>query len=123
MCTASLALAYGSRPTDWCWHPRHVADAVSSLRLPGAWESRAVAEAARLLAAPTWVRTGDSPGVRTFSKQWGASRHYGLEDHFKQARSCEADQVLGRGNSIVTEVSSLVADSIPTKPHTLHCMK
>ncbi|KAL1527864.1 hypothetical protein AB1Y20_009240 [Prymnesium parvum] len=41
-CVASLSMAHGARPTDWCWHPSVASHAVTSLRLPGAWEKRAV---------------------------------------------------------------------------------
>ena len=41
-CTASLAIAFGARPDDWCWRPVLRADATTSIRLPGAWQARCI---------------------------------------------------------------------------------
>ena len=109
-CTASLALAHGARPTDWCWHPTAVADAITSIRLPGEWQERAVSEARRVLDAPAVLRVGGSSGPRYFVKPWRSAKHYGIAGHTKVLEGCSAPT-----GSRHVQVSPLVADAMPTQ--------
>ena len=72
-CVAMLSIAHGARPTDWCWRPTLAPDAVTSIRLAGAWEQRALAAAARVLGAQTLLRVGNASGPRLYRK---AGRHW-----------------------------------------------
>ena len=68
-CVAGLAIAYGARLDDWCWHPMAGEHATTSIRLPGRWQSRAVAEAQSFLRARTLIRArGAAAGPRRFHK-------------------------------------------------------
>ena len=114
-CVASLAMAHGARKTDWCWHPRAYRTAVTSLRLPGAWEARAVELAERVLAARNIVRRpgeadGAAPPAALYRKApWThAQAHYGRGGRVKHEVSCTASA----GASTV-ELSALAADAIP----------
>ena len=119
-CVASLTIAHGARPTDWCWHPKLSDDAVTSLRLAGAWEQRAISEGKRVLAATTLVRTGNGTGPRVYRKlgRWFTpSGHTHPLERSIEPVGCEAAprqrrKVEGGGGGAI-EVSDLVVAAIP----------
>ena len=118
-CVASLAIAHGARPADWCWHPTLASSAVTSLRLPGAWEQRAIDAAARVLRAHELVRHGPAAGPRLFRKHGGwttpAGHTHPLERSL-DAVACAADaQPAGRRAARASarlEASDMLIDAI-----------
>ena len=111
-CFALLTIAHGARRDDFCWRPTLAAVATTSVRLPGAWQSRAVDEAARVLAATSFVRTGDGTGPRVFHKH-GAWRTPAGHEHPLE-RSMDA-VACGRSDapSGALQVSDLLIGAIP----------
>ena len=116
-CVAMLSIAHGARPTDWCWRPTLAPDAVTSIRLAGAWEQRALAAAARVLGAQTLLRVGNASGPRLYRK---AGRHWTspaghthpLERSIEPSE-CAAPPRGGGGRAGAVEVSDLVIAAIP----------
>jgi len=106
-CTLSLTLAYGSRPTDWCWHPKLAPGVTSSLRAPGAWEAEALSLARRVIGAPSLAHANRSV-AGGYIKQWGLERHYGMPGHVKACVAAEPSRAL--------RVSDAVAAAIPLDP-------
>ena len=117
VCVAMLSIAHGARPTDWCWRPTLAPDAVTSIRLAGAWEQRALAAAARVLGAQTLLRVGNASGPRLYRK---AGRHWTspaghthpLERSIEPS-ACAAPPRAGGGRAGAVEVSDLVIAAIP----------
>ena len=118
-----LTIAHGARPTDWCWRPTLAPDAVTSIRLPGAWEQAALAAAARVLGAQTLLRVGNASGPRLYRKVGGrawsspAGHAHPLERAIELA-SCDAGRraaraAAGRAGAVRVEVSDLVIAAIP----------
>ena len=115
-CIAMLTIAHGARPTDWCWRPTLAPAAVTSIRLPGAWERSALAVAARVLSAQTLLRVGNASGPRVYRKagRWStpAGHTHPLERSIEPA-SCRAPPRGGGGRAGAVEVSDLVIAAIP----------
>jgi len=113
-----LTIAHGARPTDWCWRPTLAPDAVTSIRLPGAWEQAALAAAARVLAAQTLLRVGNASGPRLYRKVGGrawsspAGHAHPLERAIEPA-SCDVPPRAAAGRAGAVEVSDLVIAAIP----------
>ena len=83
------------------------ATATTSIRRPGAWQQRAIADAQRFLHARTLVRRGPEPGPRTYSKAfWNPVGHSHPMERHVQAASCAAS---GGG----FEVSDVAAGAVP----------
>ena len=102
-CIASLAIAHGARVDDWCWHPTASEHAITSIRLPGAWQQRALDAAQHFLQARTLVRTGPESGPRTYTKAFHlpVGHSHPMERHV-QARSCDAE----RGGHQVSDIAA-----------------
>ena len=116
-CVAMLSIAHGARPTDWCWRPTLAPDAVTSIRLAGAWEQRALAAAARVLGAQTLLRVGNASGPRLYRKavrHWTspAGHTHPLERSIEPSE-CAAPPRGGGGRAGAVEVSDLVIAAIP----------
>ena len=111
-CFALLTIAHGARRDDFCWRPTLAAGATTSVRLPGAWQSRAVDEAARVLAATSFVRTGDGTGPRVFHKHgaWRtpAGHEHPLERSMDAVACHRSDAPSG-----ALQVSDLLIGAIP----------
>jgi len=111
-----LTIAHGARPTDWCWRPTLAPAAITSIRLPGAWEQRALAAAARVLSAQTLLRVGNASGPRVYRKvgRWStpAGHMHPLERSIEPA-SCDALPRGSCGRAQAVEVSDLVIAAIP----------
>ena len=67
-CIAAFAIAYGARRHDWCWHPTASEHAITSIRLPGAWEATAQEEARKYLSASSLLVSSGSRGSRGSSE-------------------------------------------------------
>ena len=96
-----------------CWRPKLVSSAVTSIRLPGAWERGATAAAGRILGAQTLLRSGASnaSGPRVYRKRgrWTSpSGHAHPLERSIEPVACGA----GAGSNAV-EVSDLVIAAIP----------
>jgi putative component of membrane protein insertase Oxa1/YidC/SpoIIIJ protein YidD len=107
-CIAALAINHGAREGDWCWHPTRSANALTSIRLPGAWEATALQTAQRYLRANTLVRRGTEPGPRAFAKYFHSpvGHSHPMERHMR-ATSCDA----AAGGAL--EVSEIGAGAVP----------
>ncbi len=68
-CYLSLAIAHGARPRDWCWRPVLRNGTVTSVRLPGRWEGRAVRAAAEVMRADRLIAP-EQPHVYAKVKAW-----------------------------------------------------
>ena len=129
-CTAGLAIAHGVRPTDWCWHPTRDEDAITALRLPGAWTPGALVGAARVLESAQLRAITSAGSMAVYSKPWDLrERHYGAGGHTKVQQhlganafgwSWAAAQRGGVGTAGADraaggalDVSRMVADAIP----------
>ena len=111
-CLALLAIAHGARRDDWCWRPVITPDATTSIRLPGTWEARAIAAASRVLRASTFVRRGDAPGPRVFSKRGRWNTPAGHEHPLERSIEAVACERSGAARSAL-EVSEVLVAAIP----------
>ena len=112
-CVALLAIAHGARREDWCWRPVLSQGATTSVRLPGAWEARAVEAAVQVLRAPSFVRRASAtPGPHVFRKRGGWTTPAGHEHPLErsvEAVACEASAA-GR---LALDVSDVLIGAIP----------
>ena len=92
-------------------HPRLADDAVTSIRLAGAWEQAALGAGKRVLGATTLIRTGNGTGPRVYRKRgrwFTPSGHTHPLERSIEPVACGA----GAGSNAV-EVSDLVIAAIP----------
>ena len=106
-CVAALSIAHGARAEDWCWHPTVASHAVTSIRLPGEWEARAVSEARRFFAASKLTRSaGAAKGPRAFSKTFSNPvGHSHPMERAMQPESCEATGRWSKGRMFGGEMA------------------
>lgn len=119
-CIASLAIAHGAREDDWCWHPTISPNAVTSIRLHGAWQLETLRAVRRYLAAPSLVRTGPEVGQpRFFRKAFRTpAGHTHPMERSVTAEACEAPAPRLPASY---EISDAVAAAVTVKPHRLAC--
>lgn len=117
-CIASLAIAHGARSDDWCWHPTASVHAVTSIRLPGKWEERAIKEAQGYLRSRTLVRRGDAAGPRALHKQFSSPvGHSHPMERTVEPSSCTAPS-LSPG---AYEVSDIAVSAVPYASQVAAC--